>query len=93
MAQSILMLDPETGALLPSQATLSDCFVVLASQVFPYVIPRLGDQHTEWLKEAFVLDCQSYAIGLSLLTAAERGQFHRIDVIGNVAGGGSSKIT
>lgn len=93
MAQSVLMLDPVTGVPLAAQATLSGCFVVLAAQVFAYSIPRLGLQHTEWLKEPMVFDCQSYAIGISLLTAATMGQTHRIDVLGNVHGGGNSKIT
>lgn len=93
MAQSVLMVDPVTGAPLEAQATLSGCFVILAAQVFTYNIPRTGPQHTHFLRDPMVLDCQSTAIGISLLTAAVQGQVHRIDVLGNVHGGKSSKIT
>lgn len=92
-SQSIRIVDPDTGLPLLAGATLTNRFMLIASQIFVYNIPRTGPQHTDFLKEPFVLDCQSYAIGLTLLTEARQGQIHQMEVIGSGSSGGASKVT
>lgn len=93
MAEGIRIVHPVTGATLNAQATLSGAYMLIARQIFVYPIPRLGKQHTKFLKEPIVLDAQSYAVGLSLITGAVSGQIQQADLLGNESGGGYAKVT
>lgn len=92
-ATSIRIVDPDTGAPLLAQATLENCYVVIAHQIFPYTIPRVGSQHTDYLKEPYVLGAQSYALSFHMITGATKGQIMRAEAIGNAHGGSHGKVT
>lgn len=93
MSESIRIVDPITGAPLLAQATVQNAYLVIAHQIFPYTIPRVGTQHTPFLREPRVLDCQSYALGFHMITNATKGQISQAEAIGNAHGGGRAKIT
>lgn len=93
MSESIRIVDPVTGAPLLASASLTNCYLVIAHQIFPYTIPRTGVQHTPFLREPRVLDCQSYALGFHMITNATKGQIGQAEALGNIHGGGRAKIT
>lgn len=90
---SVRIVDPDTGAPLLAQATVDNAYMVVAHQIFGYTIPRVGSQHTDYLKEPYVLDCQSYALSFHMITNATKGQIMRAEAIGNPHGGSHGKIT
>jgi len=81
------------GNAVNAQANLTGLYVSIARQIFPYNIPRANVQHSEFLKEPFVFDCQSYAVGIHMITNATSGQVHSLEVLGNVRSGSSAAIT
>lgn len=93
MSVSVNLVHPTTGAPLLAGATLENCFMLIAQQIFIYATPRTGRQHSGYLKDPIVLDAQSFAIGISMITNATKGQAHEIEVIGNVRGSGVAKVT
>jgi len=93
MSESVRIVDPQTGEPLLAGASLENCYMVIAHQIFEYEIPRTGTQHTPFLKEPFVLDAQSHKLSFHLFTAASAGEIISAEAIGNVHGGGSAKIT
>ena len=89
MPTTITMEDPETGAPLLAQASLTDCYMVVGVQVITYGKVdgmRIGQQHTPPLQEPFIDECQSHCIGLHLLTKATRGQFFSVSALGTGQG-------
>jgi hypothetical protein len=92
-SDEIAIVDPVTGAPLLSGVTLNGCYMLIGAQIFTYAIPRTGPQHSAFIKDPLVLDCQSYAIGLTLLTHASQGQIHSLQIVGNLHGGGSSSTS
>jgi hypothetical protein len=90
---SIKIVDPVTGADLLAGATLSNCYLLIANQIFTVPVTRARAQHTDFLRDPIMLDSQSYACGLSLLTNATKGQIHRVEISGNRHKGGFSKTT
>ena len=90
---SVILVDPVTGAPLPANATLDNCYLLIANQIFTVPVGRAREQHTGFLREPIMLDCQSYAAGFSLLTNATKGQIHRAEISGNKHKGGFSKTT
>lgn len=92
---SISLVHPVTGAPLLAGASLQNCYLLIADQIFTYDIPddRTGEQHTDDLLDPYVVDAQSYAVGVSIQTLATRGQVMRIEVSGTAHGGKSLKTT
>ena len=93
MSVSVNLVHPTTGAPLLAGSSLENAFMLIAQQIFTYTIPRTGRQHTAFLKEPIVLDCQSYCLGISMITNATKGQTHEVEAIGNVRGAGVGKVT
>lgn len=85
--------DPTTGAPLNCQASLSGLYMNVARQIFPYAFTDIDAQHSTFLKQPYVFDAQSYAIGFTLLTNATKGQIHSLQVAGNLHGGSSANIS
>ncbi len=79
---SIEILDPVTGNPLNCQASLTGAYMLIGRQIFTFDFTSARSQHTPLLDKPFLLNVQSYAIGLSLLTKATKGQIKKIDVAG-----------
>ena len=90
---SITITDPATGVPLLANATLDNCYLLIANQIFTVPVGRARAQHSMFLREPIMLDCQSYAVGFSLQTNATKGQIHRAEVSGNPHKGGVAKTT
>lgn len=90
---AVTIVHPVTGAPLLAGASLSNCYLLIASQIFTYDIPRTSEQNTPALLEPLVLDAQNFALGISMLTHATKGQVSRIEVSGNPHSGRVLKVT
>lgn len=93
MSSSVHLVDPDTGAVLLAGASLQNCYLVIATQIFPVAIDRAEVQHTLALKNPRVFNAQSYAIGLHMITNATAGQIHDVVVRGNPRSDSSLKTT
>lgn len=93
MSESIRIVDPVTGAPLLAQATLRNCWAVLATQIFAYDISRSGQQHTPPLENVYVDEALSHAIGFNLYTHARTGQVLAVEALGVGQGAATSKTT
>jgi hypothetical protein len=87
------MVDPITGLPVLAQATLQNCFCLIATQIFEYPIPREGQQHTPPLQEVYVDEALSHAIGFNLYTHARTGQILAVEALGVGQEAAVSKIT
>ncbi len=90
---SVILTDPVAGTPLLAGASLSNCYLLIANQIFTVPVTRARAQHTDFLRDPIMLDCQSYAAGFSLLTNATKGQIHRAEISGTKHKGGFSKTT
>lgn len=90
---SVRIVDPVTGADLLAGANLTNCYLLIANQIFTVPVGRARAQHSDFLRQPIMLDCQSYAAGFSLQTNATKGQVHRAEISGNRHKGGFSKTT
>lgn len=93
MSESIRIVDPVTGLPVVAQATLQNCFALIATQIFEYEIPREGQQHTPPLQNVYVDEALSHCIGFNLFTHARVGQILALEVLGVGQGAAVSKIT
>lgn len=93
MATTSIHIVDANGDPILLGADHQDLFMVIASQIFEVVIDRAEVQHSEAVKEPYVLNCQSYAIGLHMITAATAGQIHDVVVRGNPRTNSSLKTT
>jgi hypothetical protein len=93
MSESITIVDPVTGLPVLAQATLANCFMLLATQIFAYTIPREGQQHTPPLQNVLVDEALSHAIGFNLFTNARTGQILAVEALGVGQDAAVSKIT
>lgn len=93
MAESIRIVDPETGAPVLAQASRAGLWLVLATQIFEYAIPREGQQHTPPLQNVYVDEALSHAVGFNLYTHARIGQILAVEVLGVGQDAAVSKIT
>lgn len=84
-ATSFTLSDPITGAALNAQATLTNCYMILASQVFTYGMTRTGEQETGPLTEPMVDEAISHCLGFSLITGATAGQIFAANALGTIA--------
>ena len=92
MSESITIVD-ENGDPLLAQATLENCFMLLATQIFAYTIPREGQQHTPPLQNVYVDEALSHAVGFNLFTHARTGQILAVEALGVGQDAAVSKIT
>ena len=93
MAESVRLVDPFTGATITAQATLRNCWAVIATQVFEYPIARTGQQHTPPLENVYVDEALSHAVGFNLYTHARDGQILAVEALGVGQGSATSKTT
>lgn len=93
MSESVRIVDAVTGAPVLAQATLQQCFALLATQIFEYAIPREGQQHTPPLQNVYVDEALSHAVGFNLYTHARTGQILAVEVLGVGQEAAVSKIT
>lgn len=93
MSESVRIVDPVTGAPVLAQITRERCWMVIATQVFEYTIPREGQQHTPPLQNVYVDEALSHAIGFNLYTHARTGQILAVEVLGVGQEAAVSKIT
>lgn len=92
MAESVRIVD-ENGDPVVAQITRDNCWMVLATQIFPYSIPREGQQHAPPLQNVYVDEALSHAIGFNLYTHARIGQILAVEVLGVGQEAAVSKIT
>lgn len=90
--ETIKIVDAD-GNPVNAHATLSNCFALLALQIFEYDIPREGQQHTPPLQNVYVDEALSHAIGFNLYTAARTGQILAVEALGVGQDAAVSKIT
>lgn len=93
MSESIRIVDPDTGAPVLAQITRDRLWAMLATQIFPYPIPREGQQHTPPLQNVYVDEALSHALGFNLYTHARTGQILAVEVLGVGQDAAVSKIT
>lgn len=93
MAESVRIVHPVTGAPVLAQISKTRCWLVLATQIFEYEIPREGQQHTPPLQNVYVDEALSHAIGFNLYTNARTGQVLAVEVSGVGQEAAVSKIT
>lgn len=93
MAESIRIVDPTTGAPVLAQITKTGLWMMLATQIFPYTIPRDGQQHAPPLQNVYVDEALSHAVGFNLYTHARTGQILAVEVLGTGQEAAVSKIT
>lgn len=84
-ATSVSLSDPITGAALNAQATLTNCFMVLACQIFTYTISRTGEQETGPLTEPCIDEAVSHCLGFHLITGASAGQIFSANALGTMS--------
>lgn len=88
MSESITIVDPVTGAPLAAQATLTGCFMIIATQIVSYGSAdgnpglRVGEQHTGPLSCFDVPEAISHCIGFNLITGAQTGQMFSVEAHG-----------
>lgn len=92
MSESVRIVD-ENGNPVNAQITKSRCWLVLATQIFEYDIPREGQQHTPPLQNVYVDEALSHAIGFNMYTHARTGQVLAVEVLGVGQEAAVSKIT
>jgi hypothetical protein len=92
MSESVHLVDSDGNPVL-AQATLENCFALLAEQIFIYEIPREGQQHTPPLQNVYVDEALSHAIGFNLYTHARTGQILAVEALGVGQDAAVSKIT
>ncbi len=92
MSESVFLVDSDGNPVL-AQATLENCFALIAEQIFTYAIPREGQQHTPPLQEIFVDEALSHAIGFNLFTHARTGQILAVEALGVGQDAAVSKTT
>lgn len=92
MAESVRIVD-ENGAPVLAQISKARCWLVLATQIFEYPIPREGQQHTPPLQNVYVDEALSHAIGFNLYTHARTGQILAVEALGTGQEAAVSKIT
>lgn len=81
-----LLTNPTTGAPLLAQATLTNAYLIIATQIFVYFFSDPGKQHTPPLTDVLVDEAQSHCIGLSLITQATAGQILSVNALGTGQG-------
>lgn len=92
MAESVRIVDANGDPVL-AQITKTRCWLVLATQIFEYEIPREGQQHTPPLQNVYVDEALSHAIGFNLYTHARTGQILAVEALGTGQEAAVSKIT
>lgn len=92
-ATQVSLSHPTTGATLNAGSTLSGCYVLLAYQIATVTLSHTNAQHTEPLQDFLVQDCLSFAIGVSMVTGATRGQVYSVEAWGSVRGESVSRVT
>ena len=93
MSESVRIVHPVTGAPVLAQATLQNCWAMIATQIFSYPVTRQGQQHTPPLQEVYVDEALSHAVGFNLYTHARTGQILAVEVLGVGQGAAVSKTT
>lgn len=89
---STITIVDSTGAPLNAGASLTGLYMTIAAQIFTYAFTDIEAQHSLFLREPIVLDCQSHACSFSLLTNATQGQIHRVEISGNPHKGGVAVV-
>lgn len=92
MAESVRIVD-ENGSPVLAQISKTRCWLVLATQILEYPIPREGQQHTPPLQNVYVDEALSHAIGFNLYTHARTGQILAVEALGTGQEAAVSKIT
>lgn len=92
MSESVRIVDSDGNPVL-AQITKTRCWLVLATQIFEYEIPREGQQHTPPLQNVYVDEALSHAIGFNLYTHARTGQILAVEALGTGQEAAVSKIT
>lgn len=92
MSESVRIVD-ENGNPVLAQITRERCWMVIGCQVFPYTIPREGQQHTPPLQQVYVDEALSHSVGFNLYTHARTGQILAVEVLGVGQEAAVSKIT
>lgn len=82
---TVTISDPYTGAALTAGATLANCYITFACQIFPYVFTESVSQFTPPLLELFVDEAISHALSFTLLTNATAGQILTASVAGSLS--------
>lgn len=84
-ATSFTLSDPITGTPLNAQATRTNCYMVMACQIFTYGLTVTGEQETGPLTEPMVDEAISHCVGFSLITNATAGQIFAASALGTVS--------
>ena len=92
MAESVRIVDSD-GNPVNAQISRTGLWLVLATQIFEYEIPREGQQHTPPLQNVYVDEALSHAIGFNLYTHARTGQILAVEALGTGQEAAVSKIT
>ena len=90
---SITLVDPITGNAITAKASLTNCFMLIGTQIFEYAIPREGQQHTPPLQNVYVDEALSHAVGFNLFTHARTGQILAVEALGVGQDAAVSKTT
>lgn len=77
-ATTVQMTNPDTGAALNAQATLTNCYILVGAHVKAQAVSRAGQQFFPSLRNVLVREMLSYSIGITLMTSATAGQVDEI---------------
>lgn len=84
-ATSFTLSNPVTGAPLNAQASLTNCYMIMACQIFTYSLTRTSEQETGPLTDPFVDETISHCLGFSLITGATAGQIFAVSALGTIS--------
>lgn len=90
---TITLSDPYTGAPLAAGATLTNCYMTLACQIFTYTFGRTDEQYTPPLEEPFVDEATSHCFGFTLIIGAEAGQILSATALGTISQAAAAMTT
>lgn len=92
-ATQVTITHPTTGAALTASASLTGCYMLIAHDMAAVTFTATGPQHTPPLTELLARDCQSFAVGVNMVTAAGSGQVDNVTLLGTVRGESVSRTT